>query len=116
MISTATARSVGRAVILALAMACAYALPLSGQMPSASAPALAMADNYVALARGFNAVAWNPAMLGMPDHPGFSIGLLPVRGGVGIGPITMGDVAEYQSRFLDDAVKEEWLARIVANG
>ncbi len=116
MISATTVRSVVRAALLPLAMACAYALPLSAQVPSASAPALAMADNYAAMAKGFNAVAWNPAMLGMPDRPRFSIGLLPVRGGVGIGPITMGDVAEYQSRFLDDAVKEEWLRRIIANG
>jgi hypothetical protein len=111
-----TTRSILRAAALPLAMACAYALPLSAQVPSASAPALGLADNFSALARGFNAVAWNPAMLGMPDNPRFSIGILPVRGAVGIGPITMGDIAEYQSRFLDDALKEEWLRRIIDTG
>jgi hypothetical protein len=103
-------------VMLALAMACAYALPLGAQVPSASAPALGLADNYTAVARGFNAVAWNPAMLGMPDNPRFSIGILPIRGGAGIGPITLADVAGYESRFLDDAVKQEWLDRIIAHG
>ena len=109
MISMRTARIIARTAVIALAMACAYALPLGGQIPSASAPALGLADNFTALARGFNAVAWNPAMLGMPDNPRFSLGILPLRGAAGIGPITLADVAGYQSRFLDDAVKQEWL-------
>ena len=116
MISMRTARIIARTAVIALAMACAYALPLGGQIPSASAPALGLADNFTALARGFNAVAWNPAMLGMPDNPRFSLGILPLRGAAGIGPITLGDVAGYQSRFLDDAVKQEWLRRIIEKG
>ena len=109
-------RVAARAVVLPLAMACAGALPLSAQLPSASATALGLADNFSALARGFNAVAWNPATLAMPGNPGFSIGILPIRGTAGIGPITLADVAGYESRFLDDAVKQEWLDRIIANG
>ena len=116
MISPMVVRSVIRAVLIALAMACAYALPLRSQMPSASAPALGLADNYTAVARGFNAVAWNPAMLGMPDNPRFSLAVLPMRGSAGIGPITLSDVAGYESRFLDDAVKQEWLRRIIEKG
>ena len=116
MISVTTARSIARAVVIALAMACAYALPLGGQIPSASAPALGLADNFSALAKGFNAVAWNPAMLGMPGNPRFSLAILPVRGVAGISPITLGDVAGYESRFLDDAVKREWLRRIIEKG
>jgi hypothetical protein len=114
MIRQSTSRVV-RALALPLALACASA-PLSAQLPSASASALGLADNYSALARGFNAVAWNPAMLGMPGNPGFSIGILPIRGTAGIGPITLGDVAGYESRFLDDAVKRQWLDRIIADG
>ena len=109
-------RSFARALALPLALACTTALPLAAQLPSASATALGLADNYSALARGFNAVAWNPAMLGMPDNPGFSMGLLPVRGTAGIGPITLSDVAGHESRFIDDAVKQQWLDRIIANG
>lgn len=116
MISMTMARTIARAAVLPLALACAYALPLSAQLPSASAPALGLADNFSALAKGFNAVAWNPAMLGMPDNPRFSLGILPVRGAAGIGPITLADVAGYESRFLDDAVKQEWLRRIIENG
>ena len=105
MISRRTIRAIVRTAVIAFAMACAYALPLGAQLPSASAPALGMADNYSAIAKGFNAVAWNPALLGMPDNPRFSLGLLPIRGAAGIGPITLGDVASYESRFLDDAIK-----------
>ena len=116
MISMKTVRAMAITAAIALALACAYALPLGAQLPSASAPALGMADNYSALAKGFNAVAWNPAMLGMPDNPRFSLGILPVRGAAGIGPVTLADVAGYESRFLDDAVKQEWLRRIIENG
>ena len=111
-----TSRGAVRGAVLSLAIACAYSVPLRAQLPSASAPALGLADNFSALAKGFNAVAWNPAMLGMPDNPRFSIGILPVRAGAGIGPITLTDVAGYESRFLDDAVKREWLDRIIEKG
>ena len=86
------------------------------QLPSASAPALGLADNYTALARGFNAVAWNPAMLGMPDNPKFSLGLLPLRGNAGLDPVTLGDLAEYDGQFIDDVVKQSWLDQIAESG
>ncbi len=111
-----TARSSARFAALSLALVGALSIPAAAQLPSASAPALGLADNFTALARGFNAIAWNPAMLGMPDNPRFSLGVLPVRAGAGIGPVTLGDVAGYQSRFLDDAVKREWLDRIIEKG
>ena len=116
MTAPSTRRAFARALTLPLALACAPALSLSAQLPSASATALGLADNYTALARGFNAVAWNPAMLAMPGNPSFSLGILPLRGTAGIGPITLADVAGHESRFLDDAVKHEWLDRIIANG
>ena len=116
MTAASTSRALTSAVLLPLVLVCAGSLPLSAQLPSASASALGLADNFSALARGFNAVAWNPAMLAMPGSPGFSIGILPIRGTAGIGPITLADVAGQESRFIDDAVKQEWLERIVANG
>ncbi len=90
--------------------------PASAQLPSASAAALGMADNYTAVARGFNAVAWNPAALAMPGSPRFSMTLLPLRGSAGFGPITLADVNEYDSVLLPDIVKDEWLRRIIDNG
>ena len=116
MISMPESRAIARAAVLAIALVSANARPSSAQLPSASAPALGLADNFSALARGFNAVAWNPALLGMPDNPGFSLGLLPMRGAAGIGPITLSDIATHESLFLDDAVKQEWMRRITESG
>jgi hypothetical protein len=75
-----------------------------------------MADNYTALARGFNAVSWNPAMLAQPENPRFSMAMFPVRGNAGFGPITLADVSDQSGIFLTDVVKEDWLRRIAEHG
>ena len=61
MISRRTIRALVRTAVIAFAMGCAYALPLGAQLPSASAPALGMADNYAALAKGLLAVSLAPS-------------------------------------------------------
>ncbi len=68
-------RLLGAAAVVALA-----ARPAAAQLPSASASALGVGDNYTALARGYNAVAWNPAGLAMPGSPGFSLAIMPLLG------------------------------------
>ena len=45
--------------------------------------ALGMGGNFTALARGFAVGAWNPALLGMSDNPGFSIAIAPVTARAG---------------------------------
>ena len=52
---------------------------LFGQMHARS---LGMANAYTALARGVHAPLWNPANLGLPDNPGFSMNLFSVAAGV----------------------------------
>ena len=86
------------------------------QLPSASPAALGMADNYTAMARGFGAVAWNPANLGLPHNPRFTLTLLGVRGAGDLGPITTDDVARYQGIRLPNEVRDAWMQRIDANG
>ena len=86
------------------------------QMPSASAPALGLADNYTALARGYATVAWNPALLGLPDNPRTSLALLPIRTIAGLDPVTLGDIADYDGEFLPVQVREQWLRRIEQEG
>ncbi len=62
------------AMILSLTVgAASFPRAVSGQLPSASTATLATANNYTALARGFTAIATNPAGLGMPGNPGFSL-------------------------------------------
>lgn len=116
MISSMTMRDGLRTAVLPFVFVAAAVAPLAAQLPSASASALGLADNFSALATGFNAVTWNPAMLALPDNPRFSLGILPVRGVAGIGPITLAEVAGQEARFLDDAIKQAWLERIIDNG
>ena len=86
------------------------------QQPSASAPALGLGDNYTALARGYAAVAWNPAMLGLADNPRTSLAILPVRTIAGLDPVSLHDISDYAGEFLPTAVREEWLRRIEREG
>src|SRR5919206_1206998 len=98
-----------------IALACA-AHPAAAQLPSASAVPLAPGKTYTARARGYNAVAWNPAGLAMPGNPGFSLTVLPVRGSGGLGPITLSDVANFSGATIPDEVKASWFERIAAAG
>src|SRR6476619_7212278 len=86
------------------------------QLPSASPASLGMGDSYTALARGFGAVAWNPANLGLPGNPRFSLALLGLRGSSDLGPISTSDVARYQGVALPDDVRDAWMRRIEDQG
>ncbi len=89
---------------------------LSAQQPNASAAAFGMAGNYTALARGYDAVAWNPALLGMSDAPRFSLSLLSVSGLSGLDPVSLADISAVSRGTvpIPDATKEAWLQRIGA--
>ena len=86
------------------------------QLPSASPAALGMGDNYTAMARGFGAVAWNPANLGLSGNPRFSLALLGLRGSSDLGPISTSDVARYQGVALPNEVRDAWMQRIEDQG
>src|SRR5881227_96615 len=86
-----------------------------GQLVSASAASLALGDNYTALARGFNAVNWNPANLGMPGSPLLSFGFAG-RGAAGMDPISLSDLSQYSGIAISQAVLSSWLARVRAQG
>ena len=90
------------------------AMPLAAQLPSASPAALAMGDNYTAMARGFAAVSWNPANLGLGSNPTFSLTIFGIRAASDLGPITLGDIAEYGGETLPDDAKAEWMERVEA--
>ncbi len=89
---------------------------VDAQLASASPAALGMADNYTAVARGFDAVAWNPAVLGLRGSRGRSFTLLPARGSTGLGPVPLSDIADYADVLVPAGVKQDWLARITADG
>ena len=107
---TAIARSA-----LCVLLGVALARGASAQLVSASAQSLSLGDNYTALARGFNAVNWNPANLGQPGNPLFSFGFAG-RGSGGMEPISLGDLSQYSGVQLPNAVINQWLARVKASG
>jgi hypothetical protein len=93
-----------------------FASTAFAQLPSASTRALGMGDNATAAAAGFNAVAWNPALLGLPNNPKGSFTLLPLRGIAGLGPVELGDIADYSGEFVPNSVREKWLTQIEQEG
>lgn len=97
-------------------LALAVITPAAGaQLVSASAASLALGDNYTALARGFNAVNWNPANLGMPGNPALSFGFTG-RGAAGMDPISLSDISQYSGVTIPQAVLSSWLARVQQQG
>ena len=87
----------------------------SAQLVSASAASLALGDNYTALARGFNAMNWNPAGLGMPDNPFFSFAFAG-RGAGGTDPISLSDLSRYSGVAVPQTVLASWLTRVHRQG
>src|SRR5689334_12247382 len=100
---------------LALVAVAAIAPNAEAQLASASAASLALGDNYTALARGFNAVAWNPANLGMPGNPMMSFGFAG-RGAAGMDPISLSDLSQYSGAMIPQTVLSNWLSRVQAQG
>lgn len=102
-----------------LAAACAtLCLPAAAtaQLADASASVLALAGSNTATARGFAAVAANPAGLGMFGSPGFSLALVPLQIRSGIDPIRLSDFADFDGRLIPAQTKEEWLGRVTREG
>ena len=90
--------------------------PVTAQLPQASATALGLGFNTTASARGFAALANNPAGLSMDDGPGFSLAVAAVAVETGLGPITLRDLVDYEGQLVPDAVKSEWIQRVAESG
>jgi len=90
--------------------------PLSAQLPAGSAAALGTGNNYTALARGVSAMGVNPAGLGMPDSPGFSLTFLPVAGHQALDPIGLSDLSDVAGTVISNATKDDWVQRIADAG
>lgn len=100
----------GRATVAALALILApAALGAQGNISSAAA---AMGGNYTAVARNFNAAAWNPANLGLPGNSRFSLAIVSPQFGLGTGPVTLSDFNEYADEVVPVSVRNQWLQRI----
>lgn len=85
---------------------------LSAQLPDASTRALGMGGAYLSLARGYEAVHWNPAMLAVEGRPSLTIGLPQFNFEVGSNTYSTSDFQKYANKTLSDADKQYLLGRI----
>jgi len=79
------------------------------QLPNASPAAFGMAGNYTAMAKGYEAVAWNAANLAMPGRPLFSLGIGAFGGTAGLDPVDVTAFHNFSGRVIDDATKAAWV-------
>src|SRR5882724_4153152 len=85
---------------------------LAAQLPVSSARAMGMANGYGAAARGYEAIAWNPALLGLSDRPGFSLNLFQVSGELGDNAFNLSDFQKYKDKALTTADKDTILFKV----
>jgi hypothetical protein len=90
--------------------------PLHAQLANASTAALGMGENFAAAARGYDAVAWNPAALGLSGNPQTSAAIGTMRAHGGMGPIGLSDLSHYSDAIVPAGVKTQWLAAITREG
>jgi hypothetical protein len=79
------------------------------QLPSASSAAFGMAGNFTAMARGYEAVAWNAANLAMPGRPAFSLGIGIFGGSIGLDPIDVRTIHSFSGDSVPAATREDWV-------
>ena len=96
------------AVIIAVATAqTAYA-----QLPAASAAGFSMAGNYTALARSYDAIAFNPANLALGQPKPFALSLLSASVNSGINPVKFSDINAHENTLIPVSTRENWLQQI----
>lgn len=91
-------------------------VPSAGQLSPAGAAHLGLAETSIAQARGFEAVALNPANLGLRTNPPFSITVFSPVIRSGLDPVGLGDIAGYAGESVPIKTREEWLRSIVEAG
>jgi uncharacterized protein DUF5723 len=85
---------------------------LQAQLADPSTRALGMGGAYTALARGYEAVAWNPAMLAAVGRPWFTIDLPHLNLEFGSNAYGLSDVRKYANTYLTTADKTTLLDKI----
>ena len=98
--------------ILALPLIGLLAPEAGAQLADPSARSLGLSGAYTARARGYEAVFWNPANLGLPGHAGWSVGLPAVNAFIANNSLSYGDISGLYGEFLDDQRKSEILEDI----
>ena len=97
-------RPVGFAAVLSLS-----ASSLLAQLPNPSTAAFAMAGNFMAMARGYEAVALNSANLAMPGQPFMSLGIVAGGATLGLDPVDFKALHEWSGLVVDSATRVDWV-------
>jgi hypothetical protein len=92
------------------------ALVAGAQQANASAAAAGMGGNFTARARGANAVAWNPALLGLAGNPGFSLQALALGAASGLDPVDISAFNDFAGTTIPRETREQWLQEVTAKG
>lgn len=79
------------------------------QLPNASPAAFGMGGNFTAIARGYEAIRWNPANLAMPGRPLISLGLGIGGGNTGTEPIDLRTIHKFSGTDVDSATRVSWV-------
>ena len=81
----------------------------AAQIPNASTAAFGMGGNFTAVARGYEAIRWNPANLAMPGRPLISLGIGIGGGNTGTEPIDLTTLHKYSGTDVDSATRVSWV-------
>src|SRR5207302_2979973 len=98
-----------RRVGFSLTIATMMSAVANAQLPNASAAAFGMGGNFTAIARGYEAVAWNPANLAMPGRPAVSFGAVILGGNMGLAPIDFTALHKFSGQLIDSATRVSWI-------
>jgi hypothetical protein len=88
---------------------------LQAQLPDPSTRALGMGGAYTSIARGYESVFWNPAMLAADGRPGFTIGLPHVEVEVGSNAYGFSDFKKYANSYLTTADKQTLMNKLASD-
>jgi hypothetical protein len=106
---------IGRRALIGALGALSVATAAGAQQANASAAAYGMGNNYTAQARGYNAVAWNPANLGLSGNPGFSLAILSGNVNPGLDPVDANSFADFAGKYIPTATRQGWLNSVTTS-
>ncbi len=97
---------------IAVALLASSVSPAAAQLAPPSARSSALAGSFMARARGYEAAFWNPANLGLPEGPAWSVGLPAASAFLDNNSLSYGQIADLYGEFIDDATKSQLLADV----
>lgn len=112
----ASVRTAALSAAVVAALPGARPAPLAAQVASSSPAAFGLGENFLAAARGADAVRWNPANLGLAGNPGFTFRALAASGVSAFTPVTWSDFAGSGGQTLSRDVRQRWLDQVTAQG